>query len=156
MSFPAQLCVCLCVCSFQLSPRFVVAVKCCPPGEILAVAPFCLSPARAAFFVWVFFFFFLCQGHQDQQRQWISLPPLSVHCQHHQRCDTPTSFASARLSRCTSESSLRKSERCVQTLLRFLLLLLSFSLSLSISLSHRHPPLPSPSSAQVKALAVWR
>lgn len=101
-----------------------------------------------------------CQGHQDQQHQWISLSPLSMLCQHHQRCDTPTPPASARLSLCTSQLSLCEVREMllwgVQTQSwDFFFFFLCVPISLFLSL-FSYPPLPSSSSAQVKALAVWR
>lgn len=41
--------VSVCARRFQLSPRFVVAIKCCPPGEILDAAPFSLSCSSCFF-----------------------------------------------------------------------------------------------------------
>lgn len=124
-------CVSVCVCRFQLSPRFAVAVKCCPPGEVLAAAPFSVSCSSS-----------FCQGHQDQQRQWIPLSPLSMLCQHHQHCATPTPPASARLSLCTSQPSLR-SQRDAPLVRSDTLL--GFFFFLSLSLSHSLRQLPSSS-----------
>ncbi|CAJ1067422.1 testis-specific gene A8 protein-like [Xyrichtys novacula] len=60
-----------------------------------------------------------CQRHQDQPCQWIPLSLLSTLCQHHQRCDTPTPPASARLSPVLSSNPAPQSGEMLLLLLLF-------------------------------------
>ena len=123
LSFLSQLFACvflyMCVCAgFSWSPRFGVAVKCCPLARswplrrLLSLAQAAVSAALIP-----------------------PASPLTVLCQHHRHCDTPTPPASLCPSPLLHFSALSaKSERemllwCVQTHSW-----VSLSLSLSLSL----------------------
>lgn len=130
----------VCVRRFQLSPRFVVAVKCCPPGEILADAPFSVSCSSSYF-------------ARDTRINSTGAFPclLSAYSANTTSAVILQDCLSLPVCLCTLFSPLYKVRDallwCVQTH--------SWGFFFFF-LSRSYPPLPSPSSAQVKALAVWR